>query len=131
MANALSDRLDIDAERLREAFNHREALSSTIIQPGLAIPHIIVDGDRLFEIVLVRCRDGVVFPGHDRLVRIIFALVGSEDQRNYHLKALMAIAHIIGEHGFVRRWLAATSAEHLRDIILLSARKREAQDSKR
>ncbi len=54
-----------------------------------------------------------------------FALVGSRDERNYHLRALMAIAHIAQEEGFEDRWLSAPEAEGLRDICLLSDRKRD------
>ena len=97
-----------------------------MIQPGLAIPHIIVEGEGLFDIVLVRCKAGVQFAGQDKPVQTAFVLVGSPDERNYHLKALMAVAHTVQEPDFNRRWLAARQAEHLRDIVLLSGRKREA-----
>jgi len=58
-------------------------------------------------------------------VRVAFILVGSRDERNYHLRALMAIAHIVQEEQFVQRWLGAPKAEHLRDIVLLSGRERD------
>ena len=80
---------------------------------------------QLFEILLVRCRDGVLFPPAGDAVRVAFVLVGSPDERNYHLRALMHIAHIVQERDFIRRWLDAPQAEHLRDIVLLSKRKRE------
>ena len=123
-ADAMAPRLGIDRQRLFELFIEREAQSSTVIQPGLAIPHVIVDGRNLFDILLIRCKDGAIFPGQDEPVRTVFVLVGTRDERNYHLKALMAIAHVVSEHGFVDRWLAAPEAEHLRDLVLLSKRKR-------
>lgn len=126
-ARVLAPRLKIDEQQLCELFQQREAQSSTVIQPGLAIPHIIVDGKGLFEILPIRCVQGVRFPGHAEPVRTGFVLVGTRDERNYHLRALMAIAHIVGEHEFLERWLAAPKAEHLRDILLLSARKRDPE----
>ncbi|MCK4276321.1 MAG: amino acid permease, partial [Phycisphaerae bacterium] len=126
-ARALAPRLKIDEQQLFELLQQREAQSSTVIQPGLAIPHIIVDGKGLFEILPLRCVRGVRFPGHPEPVRTGFVLVGTRDERNYHLRALMAIAHIVGEQEFLKRWLAAPKAEHLRDILLLSARKREPE----
>jgi APA family basic amino acid/polyamine antiporter len=96
-----------------------------VIQPGLAIPHIIVDGRKLFDVVLVRCRKGVVFREGQPPVQTAFILVGSRDERNYHLRALMAIAHIVQEPDFTERWLAAPDVERLRDILLLSGRERE------
>ena len=124
-AEALAARLDIDEQKLLDLFARREAESSTVIQPGLAIPHIIVEGRKLFDILPIRCKEGVTFPGHDEPVRVAFILVGSRDERNYHLRALMAIAHIVQEEQFVQRWLSAPEAEHLRDIVLLSGRQRD------
>ncbi len=124
-AGALSGRMAISERRLLELFRQREAASSTVIEPGLAIPHIIVEGEKVFEILLIRCREGVRFSGQDEPVRAAFVLVGSRDERNYHLRALMAVAHIVQEPNFRRRWLDAANIEHLRDILLLSGRKRD------
>ena len=52
-------------------------------------------------------------------------LVGSLDERNYHLRALMAIAQIAQETDFEKKWLEARNIEELRDVILLSSRKRD------
>ena len=127
VAGALGPRLQIPPDQLLDKFRQREAQSSTVVQPGLAIPHVIVEGEKRFDVALVRCRDGVTFPGQDEPVRMIFVLVGSVDERNYHLRALMTIAQIVEEPDFTRRWLGTPGREHLRDAILLSARKREAE----
>jgi len=124
-ARVLEPRLNIDRAKLFELFRERENQSSTVIQPGLAIPHIIVEGQNVFDILMIRCKQGVLFPDQDSPVRTIFMLVGSRDERNYHLKSLMAIAHVVGAQDFVKRWLAAPKAEHLRDIVLLAGRTRE------
>ncbi|MHC4981720.1 MAG: amino acid permease, partial [Planctomycetota bacterium] len=83
-AAALAPRLKMDQQRLFEQFLEREAQSSTVIQPGLAIPHVIVDGRKLFDVLLIRCKDGAVFPGQAEPVRVVFMLVGTRDERNYH-----------------------------------------------
>ena len=124
-AATLAPRLKMDQAELLELFQQREAQSSTVIQPGLAIPHIIVDGEALFDVLLIRCRDGVTFPNQDETVRTGFVLVGSRDERNFHLRALMAIAHIVQEPGFDKRWSQAAGTEQLRDVVLLSSRQRD------
>jgi len=124
-ASQLAPRIGISQEKLLELLREREAQSSTVLQPGLAIPHVIVDGQRLFDVVLVRCREGIRFAGTDEPVRVAFVLIGSSDERNFHLRALMAIAHIVQEPGFAKRWLRAPDAEQLRDIVLLSGRSRQ------
>lgn len=125
-ARLLAPRMKSDDKTLLALLEAREAESSTVIQPGLAIPHVIVEGRDLFDILLFRCKGGVLFPGHDVPVHVAFVLVGSADQRNFHLRALMAISYVVGEPEFFRRWMIAPSANHLRDIVLLSGRKRDA-----
>jgi mannitol/fructose-specific phosphotransferase system IIA component (Ntr-type) len=96
-----------------------------VVQPGFAIPHIVVEGENKFDILLVRARDGINFPHAPDPVRIMFVLAGSKDERNYHLRALMAIAQIAQEKHFEQRWLAARDTQGLRNLILLSTRKRD------
>ena len=68
---------------------------------------------------------GIVFPGIDEPVKTMFILIGSRDERNYHLRALMAIAQIAQEKDFENKWLNARDIETLRNLILLSKRKRD------
>lgn len=124
VAKALSPRLSIDSETLYTLFLDRERESSTVIQTGLAIPHIICPGENIFELALVRCREGATMDELHEPIRAAFVLIGSTDQRNYHLKALVAIAHVVQEPGFEKRWREARNAEQLRDIVLLSQRER-------
>lgn len=123
-AKILEPRLELDAEDIYVKLTDRERLASTVISPGLAIPHFMVEGEGVFEMLLIRCRAGIMFPHQQTPVKAMFVLAGSQDQRNAHLRALMAIAHTVQEEDFMRRWLGAIDAEHLRDIMLLSQRKR-------
>ncbi|UCD48624.1 MAG: PTS sugar transporter subunit IIA, partial [Phycisphaerales bacterium] len=125
-AALVAERLGLDEYVLFEKFLHRERESSTVVQPGLAIPHIIVEGENKFDVLLVRAKEGIRFSQAPDPVRIMFILAGSKDQRNYHLRALMAIAQIVQEKSFEERWLAARGTEGLRNLILLSGRQRDA-----
>jgi len=125
VSRALAPRLKMDVHTLYQLFMERERKSSAVIRPGLAIPHIIVPGEHLFQIVLVRCQGGILFPQTPDPVHTMFILVGSIDERNYHLRALMAIAQVAQGPNFDENWLGARDAEALRDIVLLSARKRD------
>ena len=125
VARILEKRLDISEYVLFEKFLYREAEGGTVVQPGLAIPHIVVEGQNKFDILLVRAVDGISFPIAPDPVKIMFVLAGSKDERNYHLRALMAIAQIAQEKEFESRWLAARGPAEIRNLILLSARKRD------
>jgi amino acid transporter/mannitol/fructose-specific phosphotransferase system IIA component (Ntr-type) len=121
----LAERLETNEFVLFEKFLHREAAGGTVVQPGFAIPHIVVEGENKFDIILVRAADGIDFPHAPDPVKVMFVLVGSRDQRNYHLRALMAIAQIAQEKDFEQRWLAARDPADIRNLILLSTRKRD------
>ena len=125
VSGILAGRLGTNEFVLFEKFLHREAEGGTVVQPGFAIPHIVVEGENKFDILLVRARDGINFPHAPDPVRIMFVLAGSKDERNYHLRALMAIAQIAQEKQFEQRWLAARDTQGLRNLILLSTRKRD------
>jgi amino acid transporter/mannitol/fructose-specific phosphotransferase system IIA component (Ntr-type) len=125
VAGILAKQLDEDEYVLFEKFLAREAETGTVVQPGFAIPHVVVEGEHKFNIVLVRAKEGITFPKSPEPVRIMFFLAGSKDEKNYHLRALMAIAQIAQEKDFEKRWLDARDIEGIRNLILLSTRKRD------
>jgi mannitol/fructose-specific phosphotransferase system IIA component (Ntr-type) len=123
-ANAMSEQLGLDASVLFDLLVQREEETSTVLNPDLAIPHIIIEGERTFDMLLVRARKGVTFSPEYPEVNTIFVLVGTKDERNFHLRALSAIAQIIQDPTFEKKWMAATNKQALRDIVLLGKRKR-------
>ena len=128
VASILSRRLGLSESDLFERLVRREAESSTVITPGLAIPHVIVPGEHRFELVLVRAVEGISYPNTDQPVHAMFVLAGSKDERNYHLRALMAIAHVVQGKDFKDHWRRARDAEGLRNLVLLSTRPRDVQN---
>lgn len=124
LSEALASRLVMDAGKVKELLIARESDTSTVLAPGLAIPHIIVPGEHQFELVLIRSAGGASFPGSEEPVHALFALAGTADERNFHLKALMSIAQIVQQRDFMTKWLAASGKEELRDLVLLSERHR-------
>ncbi len=124
-ADILAPHLSCKPTPLFNALMEREGQSGTVIRPGLAIPHVIVPGEHRFAILPIRCKSGIMFSGAPNPVHTLFVMAGSADERNYHLRALMAIAHLVHEKDFERRWLAAVNIGELKDVILLSGRKRD------
>ncbi len=124
-ADRLSPRLSLDRSTLIQALIKREKESTTAIRPGLAIPHIVVPGERKFELLMARCEPGVDFLEAQPPVYAVFVLAGSRDERTFHLRALAAIAQIVQDMTFDTNWLRARSLEDLRDIVLLAKRRRE------
>ncbi len=124
IASKISEKVKIDKDKLYQAFETREEDSSTVITPYLAIPHVVIPGNKIFEVILVRSNEGIAFSKDSPNVHAVFFLIGSSDERNFHLKALSAIAQIVQHPKFEKRWIKARNIENLRDLILLGKRRR-------
>ena len=126
ISDKISARLKVEANTVFKLLLDREEQSSTVLSPGLAIPHIIIDGEQTFLMLVVRCRGGIIFPLQEEKVHTVFVIAGTRDERNFHLRALSAIAQIVQDPKFDKKWKAARNAEALRDIILLGKRRRQS-----
>ncbi len=109
-----------------EKLHEREKDSSTAINPFFALPHIIVDGKEKFNLVLMRSKKGIYFSEAAPSVKALFFLMGSMDQRHFHLVALSAIAQIVQNPSFEGEWLKAKHVEDLRNLVRFGERKRVA-----
>lgn len=124
LAEHLSKKLSLSREEILTMIHEREAQGSTVLNSFVAIPHIMVKGENVFEVMLIRCLDGVAFDEDAPSLKAIFLIIGSRDERKMHLQALAAIAQTIQEKEFSDRWRDARSESHLRDVFLLSKRQR-------
>jgi len=124
VADTMAGRLKIKPEILLKSLLKREKESTTVLNPYLAIPHIIINGERNFSILLARSKKGISFSESAPKVHTVFVLVGTKDERNFHLRALSAIAQIVQDSHFEERWMSAKNKEVLRDIVLLGKRRR-------
>ena len=125
LADKLTSRLSLSREEIVSQFCKREEDSSTNIIPGIAIPHIIIPGKEKFEIVLARSRAGIEWEKGAPPVHAVFVLLGTADERTYHLRALMAVAQLLQESSFLDSWIKARDCEDLRSTILLMPRQRD------
>ncbi len=124
VADHLAQGVDMGPAELVKLYLEREKENDTVIAKGLAIPHIVVPGEKTFNVLIARCRPGVLFLESASRVNAAFVLMGSSDERNFHLRALAAIAQIAMDPHFEKKWMSAKSVEALRDIVLLNPRKR-------
>lgn len=128
LAAIVSERMGIDAEGIKSKLVRREEEASTLIYPGVAvphaIPHIVMEGEHRFDIIPVRNRYGIKWNENNDIVYTAFCLIGSKDERNFHLKALMAIAQILQDPDFHAQWMKCRNKQDLKSILLLTSRKR-------
>lgn len=123
-AEELAGSLHMSKSSLIERFLEREKESTTVLNPDLAIPHIIIDGDHQFNVLLARNREGFWFSEDNPRVHTVFVLIGTKDERHFHLRVLAAIAQIVQDSHFEEKWIKAKNIELLRDLVLLGKRKR-------
>ena len=127
--HTIADKVCININKSSEYFYNklleREAESSTVLTDSLAIPHIIIEGEKKFNILLARCMEGIYFNDDAQKVNTVFVITGTRDERNFHLQALAAIAQIVQNSNFEKKWLKAKNIEALRDIVLLGDRRRK------
>ncbi len=119
----MSERINLTEQEIHSLLVERENESTTALTRSLAIPHIVIDGENIFDIFLFRCSDGIIFSENKR-ISTVFVIIGSKDERNFHLRALSAIAQIVQDPYFEEKWLSAKNIEDIRDLILLSNRQR-------
>ena len=124
-AEEMSERLNLEPATLSRLLMDREKESSTVIGGNLAIPHVVIEAEHAFDILIARCRKGIVFSKREPNVTAAFVIMGTRDERNFHLYALAAIAQIVQDANFEKKWLSANNKEVLRDIVLLGERRRQ------
>jgi nitrogen PTS system EIIA component len=106
LSTLLSRGLDAPAERILMILEEREALQSTGIGDGVAVPHGTIEGAKGQVGALLLCPGGVEFNAiDDRPARILFGVVGPR-QAVEHLKVLARISRILRNAEFRTRLLA-------------------------
>lgn len=102
----------LDGKRLLEVLVEREALQSTGIGEGVAIPHGKLPGlDRLLA-AFGKSPSGVDFDSIDgEPTMLFFLLVVPEHSGSAHLKALARISRFLRDDSFRKRLVEAVAAE--------------------
>ena len=107
-----------DQNGFLEVILAREALGSTGIGEGIAIPHGKMKNLDRLVLSFGIARKGVDFDAMDgNPVHIFFVLIAPEDSPGDHLKALARISRVLKNRSFRERLLEASSADELYQLI--------------
>ncbi len=123
ISNEISEDVNMKREEIKEYLLNREKESPTTLSNFIAIPHLLIEGDRKFEIFFFRIKEGVSFPNEDG-IKMVVVIACTKDERNFHLKSLAAIAQMVSTKKFEKEWLQARNENELKEVILLTERKR-------
>ncbi|GLI56745.1 amino acid transporter [Propionigenium maris DSM 9537] len=113
-----------DKKTTYEILSNKERESTSVVSDFVAIPHVILEGSSEFNLLMVRCQEGIRFSDEAPMVKAIFVFSGMKENVLFHLKALASIAYIIQEKHFKTQWIKAKNENYLKDVLLLSRRKR-------
>lgn len=109
---------EIDRARLVQVLQDREALGSTAIGEGIAIPHGKLPGVANVVAAFGRSDAGLDFDSLDgKPTHLFFLLVAPEDSAGAHLKALARVSRLLKDKAFRDRLAAGGSTEQLFAII--------------
>lgn len=93
VAEAAAQAMGMDENRVMDALLEREALSSTGLGSGVAVPHARIEGLTQVRAVFVRLDTPVAYGSvDDRPVDLLFALFAPPRDGAEHLRALAAVS---------------------------------------
>jgi PTS system nitrogen regulatory IIA component len=119
LAGHLASKIEgLEPDNLSKVLADREALASTAIGEGVAIPHgKVPDLDKIVA-CLGRARDGVDFDSMDgKPTHLFIVMVAPENSTGAHLKALARISRVFKDRAFLSRLLEASNADQMYQVL--------------
>jgi amino acid transporter/mannitol/fructose-specific phosphotransferase system IIA component (Ntr-type) len=125
ISHKLSEKLNIDEEKLYKILRMKERDSNIIVHPGVAILSHTIKGRDKFEILLIRSKKGLIISDDVDPINAFVVIVTSPDLQNFYHHSIMWFVQIADETDFEDEWINAKDSEEIRDIILSSWKKRK------
>lgn len=102
-----------DQEEFIAAVMEREALGSTGVGMGVAIPHGKAKAVRVAGVAFGKSASGVDFQGPDGPAHLIFLIAVPENAENHHLKILAKLSRMLIHEEVRAKLTQATTAEEV------------------
>jgi fructose-specific phosphotransferase system IIA component len=107
-----------DVEQVCDALMKREALGSTGLEMGIAVPHAKTPAVSSLTMALGISPKGIDFQAiDDSPSKLFFLLLAPPDQSGPHIEALADIARITKSQAFCRTLIGATSPEEVVELF--------------
>lgn len=111
---------ELSEEKILTVLRDREALGSTGIGGGIAIPHGKMAELEKIIVLFARSRGGIEFAAVDgQPVHLFFLLLAPENSAGIHLKTLAQISRMLKNRDFCDKLLEASDGLSLFDMIKL------------
>ena len=119
VADAAAHTLGLTAEKALEALLEREALGSTGLGSGVAVPHARIEGLERVTAVFVRLDTPVAWGSvDDRPVDLLFALFAPPRDGAEHLRALAAVSRAMRSSEMREQLRQARTADAIRALFV-------------
>lgn len=107
-----------DKQALLKTFLEREAILSTGIGLGIAVPHARMPSVDAFVMALGRKKEGIEFGSIDKQpVKLVFAVAGPAGAHRDYLKFLSQVVRLAKSPKDVAKILAAATPKEVHDIL--------------
>ena len=114
LAAKAAPRLDVSAEVISKALEHRESLGSTGIGDGIAVPHATIAGISEIFTLMVRLDKPMEFEAIDDVpVDLLFLMLVPEQAKGDYLKMLASIARTMRVDGMLKSIRNARSSDEV------------------
>ena len=119
LAHGVAQAADAKPDAIASVLMEREALGSTGIGGGIAIPHGKLNDVASVSVGFGLSRTGIDYDSlDDRPVHIFFVLLTPENSTGGHLKVLAQISKLLKMDHFKERLRSAGSVDEIHQIIL-------------
>jgi amino acid transporter/mannitol/fructose-specific phosphotransferase system IIA component (Ntr-type) len=112
----------LDPLEVEMLINDRASSGTDVVVPGVAVADILMEGCDIFELVIVRSREGIIFA--EEPCTAFFLTVTCRHERRFFIQTITAMAQIAMDPSFRISWLRAESKQDLKDLIHLGERHR-------
>jgi fructose-specific phosphotransferase system IIA component len=107
-----------DREKVLDAIHKREAMGSTGLEFGIAIPHAKTEAVKECIMAIGISPQGIEFDALDgKLSTLFFMILAAPDQSGPHIEALAEIAKLSKSKAFLSALIAASSAEEVVELF--------------
>jgi len=107
-----------DSDELYQKLLARESMASTIIGPGIAIPHTNLPYLDQMVLAIGRSSDGIVFDSETgQKVFLVFLLLSPEDEDDLHLKILARFARILKNKKIREKLLQVSDPSQIKELF--------------
>ena len=109
---------NLNRQNILNAIQERESLMSTGIKEGIAVPHGKLDEiDEVMGVVGIS-KSGIDYEALDnKPVHLVFLLLSSKNNAEFHLRVLRHLSTVIEANGFVAELMEQTDADGVYQII--------------